>query len=121
MFELTEAYAARCRRYERLYLSAALKYPYKAIDAAVKCKITIRSFAFAEHRLIFQWVCEAAETGKVHTLESFSKLNRAGACPIQPTDLRSFWWLEIVPTGLESWAGRIADLEAARKSGVLAA
>ena len=114
MFDLSDTYARRCREYERLYLSAALKYPYEAIDAALSRNITVNSFAYAEHRIMFRWVCGAAETGKVHTFETFKGMNRRGGHPVPSTGLKSFWWLEIVSTGLNAWAGRIRDLEITR-------
>lgn len=114
MFELTDMYASKCREYERLYLSAALRFPVKAIDVAVKHELTERSFAYGEHRLIFKWVCDAAQRGHTFTLESFRELNRTGGHPLHPVNVNVFWWTEIVPTGLDSWARRIKDLETTR-------
>lgn len=114
MFDLTTIYAERCREYERLYLSAALKYPVEALDTAVKSKLTNRSFAYAEHRMIFGWLCVAAGKGHTFTLESFRAMNQRSGFPLHPVNVAAFWWEEIVPTGLEAWARKIKNLEGIR-------
>lgn len=114
MVELTDTYAERCREYERLYLSAALKYPGEAFNTAVKYKLTDRSFAYAEHRMIFGWLCVAAQRGFTFTLESFLALNQRGGFPLHPVNVAAFWWEEIVSTGLEAWARKIKNLEGIR-------
>ena len=114
MFELTTTYAARCREYETLYLSAALKYPVEAFSTAVKFQLTSKSFAYAEHRIIFGWLCVAAHRGHTFTLESFRALNQRGGFPLHPVNVAAFWWEEIVPTGVEAWARKIKSLEGIR-------
>ena len=114
MLELADTYAERCREYERLYLSAGLKFPVEALEAADKHGLTDRSFAYGEHRIMFQWLCDAARTREAFTLESFQKMNRARGYPVHPVHVLAFWWEEIVPTGLEAWARKIKNLEGIR-------
>lgn len=114
MFDLTTIYAERCREYERLYLSAALKYPVEAFNVAVNFGLTDSSFAYCEHRTIFGWLCIAAHSGHTFTLESFRALNQRGGLPLHPVNVAAFWWEEIVPTGLEAWARKIKNLECIR-------